>query len=56
MEKEANVLRRCLDGHTRSKMELFMIEMIGHGMLKEEDLAGFSEELHERISRFLPGR
>jgi hypothetical protein len=56
MEKEAKVLRRCLDGHSRSKMEFFMMDMIGHGMLKEEDLAGFSEELRGRFSRFFPGK
>ena len=56
MEKEARVLRRCLDGHSRSKMEIYMIEMAAHGMLKEEDFAGFSEELRGRVSQFLPRR
>ena len=50
MEKEAKVLRRCLDGHSRSKMWLFVISMIGAGMLKKEDLAEFSEELQKQVS------
>ncbi|HEY5550304.1 MAG TPA: hypothetical protein VIK52_00340 [Opitutaceae bacterium] len=56
MEKEAKVLRRCLDGHSRSKMEFFMLDMIAHGMLKQEDLAGFGEELRGRLSQFFPER
>jgi len=28
MEKEAKVLRQCLDGHSRSKMWLYMLTMI----------------------------
>jgi hypothetical protein len=50
MEKEAKTLRRCLDGHSRSKMWLFMVSMIRVGMLKKEDLAPFSPELQEQLS------
>src|SRR5882724_7793052 len=50
MEKEARVLRQCLDGHSRSKMWLYLLMMIGAGMLKKEDLAEFSEELQNKIS------
>ena len=50
MEKEADILRHCLDGHSRSKMWLYMLSMIGAGMLKKEDLAGFSEDLQKEIS------
>ena len=49
MEKEAKTLRRCLDGISRSKMRLRLIEMRAAGMLKPEDLAGFSQELQEQI-------
>ncbi len=48
--KIAKVLRECLDGHTRSKMELFMMIMIGHGMMTKDDLEKFSEELQDRFS------
>lgn len=47
----AKVLRVCLDGHTRSKMNFFMITMINHGMMKQDDLTKFSEQMRER---FLP--
>jgi len=39
MEREAKVLQKCLDGHSRSKMWLFMLSMISVGMLKKEDMA-----------------
>jgi hypothetical protein len=50
MEREAKILQKCLDGHSRSKMQLFMLSMIGAGMLKKEDLAVFSEELRNQVS------
>eukprot|EP01012_Entosiphon_sulcatum_P067751 TRINITY_DN9755_c0_g3_i3.p2 TRINITY_DN9755_c0_g3~~TRINITY_DN9755_c0_g3_i3.p2 ORF type:complete len:107 (+),score=16.51 TRINITY_DN9755_c0_g3_i3:369-689(+) len=50
MEKEAKTLRLCLDGHSRSKMWLFILTMIRTGMLMKEDLAGFSEELQNKVS------
>jgi len=49
MEKEAKTLRHCLDGHSRSKMWIYMLSMIGAGMLKKEDLAEFSEDLQKEI-------
>jgi hypothetical protein len=49
MEEEAKTLRRCLDGISRSKMWLRLIEMRAAGMLKPEDLSGFSEELQKQI-------
>ena len=50
IEKEAKTLRHCLDGHSRSKMWIYMLSMIGAGMLKKEDLAGFSDDLQKEIS------
>jgi hypothetical protein len=50
MEREAKVLRQCLDGHSRSKMWLYMLTMIRAGMLKKEDVAEFSEELQKEVS------
>jgi hypothetical protein len=49
MERETKILRRCLDGHSRSSMQRFMLSMIGVGMLKKEDMAVFSEELRNQI-------
>ena len=49
MEKEAKTLRRCFDGHSRSKMWLYMITMRGEGMLKRKDLMNFSEEIQRRV-------
>jgi len=54
MEKQAKVLRRCLDGHSRSKMWLFMISMVRVGMLKREDLSQFSEELQRELAPDMP--
>jgi hypothetical protein len=50
MEKEAKVLRQCLDGHSRSKMWLFMLTMVGVGMLRKRDLAEFSEEMQREVT------
>ena len=49
IEKEAKTVRRCLDDHSRSKMWLSMITMKAAGMLKKEDLAGFSEQLQKDV-------
>ncbi len=50
MEREAKVLRLCLDGHSRSSMQRYMLIMIQAGMLKKEDVGVFSEELQKQIS------
>jgi len=49
MEKEKKILQDCLDRHSRSYMYLSMLLMLRHGMLKEEDLKSFSEELQEQL-------
>ena len=49
MEQEAKTLRQCLDGHSRSKMWLFMVSMIRVGMLKKDDLIKFSPELQNQL-------
>ncbi len=49
LEKEARVLRRCLDGHSRSKMWLYLLEMKRAGMLRPEDMTGFSEKLRGEV-------
>jgi NADH:ubiquinone oxidoreductase subunit D len=50
MEREARVLRQCLDGHSRSKMWLYMLTMIRAGMLRREDLKVYSEELQKEVA------
>jgi len=47
--EEAKILSQCLDGHSRSNMVMAMVAMRGHGMLADDDLEGFSEELREQI-------
>ena len=49
MKEKKKVLQDCLDRHSRSYMYLSMLLMLRHGMLKEEDLKGFSEELQEQL-------
>lgn len=49
MEKEAKILRACLDGHSRSKMWFYMVLMREARMLKRDDLATFSVELQKRV-------
>jgi predicted protein tyrosine phosphatase len=56
MEKEARVLRKCLDGHSRSKMWEYMLSMIHAGMLKKEDLAQFSDALQQELSYAFEGK
>jgi len=52
VEREAAVLRRCLDDISRARMCAVLIEMHRVGMLGENDLAGFSEELRQRVVGF----
>jgi len=51
MEETGKILQDCLDGHSRSKMEMYMSLMYNYGLLKDEDLIHFSEELQERMQR-----
>ena len=53
MKKEKKVLQECLGRHSRSYMYLSMLLMLRYGMLKEEDLKGFSEELREQLTTHL---
>ena len=45
----AKVLERCLDGHSRSKMEMYLLTMHGHQMIFDSDLKDFSEELRQKL-------
>ena len=53
MKKEKKILEECLDGHSRSRMYMSMLLMLRYGMLKEEDLKEFSEELQEQLTTHL---
>ena len=53
MKKEKKILQDCLDGHSRSKMFLSMCLMLRHGMLNEDDLKGFSEDLQDQLNTHL---
>ena len=56
MEKESKILQKCLDGHSRSKMYRFMVNMIHVGMLRNEDMEVFSEELQQQVSHAFDDR
>ena len=53
MKEETRILTKCLDGHSRSKVEWSLMLMLHHGLVKEDDLAEFSEELRERVLSLL---
>lgn len=53
MTREARVLRDCLDGHSQSKMEQYMILMLAHGLIDDDDLTEFSDELQHRVGRWI---
>ena len=52
IKREERMLEECLGYHARSKMFMQMAMMIRYGMLKKEDLEGFSDELKERFEQF----
>jgi hypothetical protein len=49
MKEEAKVLIDCLDGHSRSKMQRYLLLMHHHGLLQDSDLKEFSEALRGQI-------
>lgn len=49
MKEEAKLLRECLDGHSRSKMEWYLLLMHTRGFVQDNDLEEFSEQLRELI-------
>ena len=52
VRKQAKILRECFDGHSRSKMLMFLLTMRRHGVLDDEDLRQFSEELQKQVQGF----
>ena len=51
MKAVARILVNCLDGHSRSKMEMHLCLMVRHKMIGKEDLEEFSGKLREQILR-----
>ena len=49
MKEEADTLVDCLDGHSRSKMEWYLLLMHRRGLIQDSDLDEFSEALRERV-------
>lgn len=47
----ARILVDCLDGHTRSNMEMHLCQIYRHKMIGVDDLKEFSGEMKERILR-----
>ena len=49
MKKTARILVDCLDGHSRSRMEMYLLQMYKYEMIGDADLDEFSAELKGRI-------
>ncbi len=49
MEKGARTLTDCLDGHSRSAMDMFLVLMHRHGFITDSDLDLYSRELREHV-------
>lgn len=49
MKKQDKILRDCLDGYSKSDMDLHILLMLRHGLMKEDDLNAFSDELREWV-------
>jgi len=50
MEEIGKILQTCLDGHSRSKMMMFLMIMYRYRMIEDQDLEGFSDEVRTRIA------
>lgn len=53
MKEEKKILDRCLSGYKRSNMLQHIVAMCYCGMMTDEDLLDFSEELQERVRELL---
>ena len=49
MEQEARVLTDCLDGHSRSDMDFYLVLMHRRGLIKDEDMEEFSATLQAEV-------
>jgi hypothetical protein len=48
-QKQARILRDCLDGESRSRMFIMLLSMRQAGMITKADLADYSEKLREDV-------
>lgn len=53
MRREKGILHDCLDGHSRSRLFETLLFMRRYRMLRDEDLAQFSEEMQQRVREFV---
>lgn len=51
MKKEAKILQDCLNGYSKSSMDIHILLMLRYGLIKEENLDAFSDELREWIDK-----
>lgn len=49
IEEEARILCDCLDGHSRSKMQWYLLLMYRYGLVVDKDLDEFSDMLRQEI-------
>jgi len=49
MKKQEKILRDCLDGFSKSDMTIRILLMLRYGLMKEEDLDAYSDELREWV-------
>jgi len=49
---EAQILQECFDDLRRSRLFERLLSMRSHGMLADEDLGQFSEELQDKLREF----
>lgn len=52
-KKQRKILVDCLDGYTKSNMDMHLISMYRCGMVDDKDLLEFSSELREYIYSFI---
>jgi len=49
--QEAKILRTCFDGYSRSRLTLHIMNMYHCGIMEDEDIAEFSEDIQNLLSR-----
>lgn len=53
MKNIETILRQCLEGYSRSDMFLHIFAMYKHGMMADEDLQQFSDDIQQNVKSFL---
>jgi DNA-binding transcriptional ArsR family regulator len=49
IDEEAEILHECLDNYSRSKMQMHLVLLYGHGLIDESDLGRFGDDLRNRV-------